>query len=266
MAARFWTHPFEVRFNYSIFWFFFDIWRGAIVEQNQHFLPTTCIGKKTKRTVVHITLLSFSWFLQILGQQLFQPTGRAVPLAWASKRIKSSNTEPPSRSPGCNGMMYRKNKNPPLKQGYGVVSDPFENAPFFDSCRLDLWEFPRFWTSGLKPVSSFFTLFAWRGNIIPIFAGICIGLWRQDYCSFFRRFFAPKRMFDKKDTGSFICTRCVASSMFVCARITQLRSIQDVCASSKNVNIPTPPHDWPQPQHGFRKKHKTRGVANGAVG
>ena len=70
------------------------------------------------------------------------------------------------------------------QKGYGVVNDPFENAPFFHSCRLHMWEFPYIRASGLKPPSSFFTVFARRGNINPFFAGICSVF-------FFKRFFGP---------------------------------------------------------------------------
>ena len=71
------------------------------------------------------------------------------------------------------------------------------------------------------------------------------------------------RMFDKKDRGMFMCIRCVTSTC-LCTQDKHSSVASKMCASSKNVNIPTPPH--PTPCHGFTKNHKTRGVANGAVG
>ena len=56
------------------------------------------------------------------------------------------------------------------------LTTPSKTHLFLHRCRLDLWEFPRFWTSGLKPHYSFFTLFARRGNINQFFAGICMVL------------------------------------------------------------------------------------------
>ena len=116
------------------------------------------------------------------------------------------------------------------------LTTPSKTHLFLHSCRLDLWEFPRFWISGLKPLYSFFTLFATRGNINQFFAGICMVLWSHVFCFFFRGVFATKRPAESTgwhrccvSTSMFICTRCVASNMFVCTRITQLRSIQDVC-------------------------------------
>ena len=69
---------------------------------------------------------------------------------------------------------------------------------FFLSSRLDTWELPRIWTSGLKPLFSFFTLFARRGNINPFFDGICVVSWRPVLFCFFRRFFALKRQAESK--------------------------------------------------------------------
>ena len=71
------------------------------------------------------------------------------------------------------------------------------------------------------------------------------------------------RMFDKKERGMFMCIRCVTSTC-LCTQDKHSSVASKMCASSKNVNIPTPPH--PTPCHGFTKNHKTRGVANGAVG
>ena len=72
-------------------------------------------------------------------------------------------------------------------------------------------------------------------------------------------------MIDKKDTGM-LFAQDACHQACLCAQEKHSCVASRMCASSKNVNIPTPPHDWPQTQQGFRKKHKTRGVANGAVG
>ena len=41
------------------------------------------------------------------------------------------------------------------KHATASLTIPSKMYLFLDSCRLDLWEFPRFWTSGLKPLSVF---------------------------------------------------------------------------------------------------------------
>ena len=68
------------------------------------------------------------------------------------------------------------------KQATASLTIPSKTYLFLHSCRLDLWEFPRFWTSGLKPhkttICSFRTIFmAWQHK--SIFTGICTVLWSQ---------------------------------------------------------------------------------------
>ena len=51
------------------------------------------------------------------------------------------------------------------------------------------------------------------------------------------------RMFDKKDRGMFMCIRCVTSTC-LCTQEKHSSVASKMCASSKNVNILTPSHDW----------------------
>ena len=51
------------------------------------------------------------------------------------------------------------------------------------------------------------------------------------------------RMFDKKDRGMFMCIRCVTSTC-LCTQEKHSSVASLMCASSKNVNILTPSHDW----------------------
>ena len=134
------------------------------------------------------------------------------------------------------------------KQGYGVVSDPFENAFFFLSSRLDTWELPCIWTSGLKPLFSFFTLFARRGNINPFFDGICVVSWRP-VLFFFRRFFALQRQAESKGWH----LHCVSTWSFSRApklvyRFACLSNLLFWFELSQRM-LTSPPH--PTPWHGI---------------
>ena len=109
------------------------------------------------------------------------------------------------------------------KQGYGVANDPFQSAPFFHSGRLDLWELSRFWTSGMKHLHSFFTLFATRGNINDFFTGICMVSWRLFFSG---GFFALKR--PAESTGWHRC--CVSTWSF-----SRAAKLAYICACLSNL-------------------------------
>ena len=85
-------------------------------------------------------------------------------------------------------------KRPPKNKATASLTTPSKTHLFLHSCRLDLWKFPRFWTSGLKPLYSFFTLFARRGNINQFFVGICMVLWSQFFFQEVFRAKAPSRV------------------------------------------------------------------------
>ena len=53
-----------------------------------------------------------------------------------------------------------------------LLTTPSKTHFFIQSCRLYSWELPCIWASGLKPPSSFFMVFARRGNINPFSDGI----------------------------------------------------------------------------------------------
>ena len=123
-----------------------------------------------------------------------------------------------------------------LKKGYGVINDPFENAPFF--AQLSTWFVGISTLLDFRPETALFifhTIYK-AGQHKSIFCWYLHGFVKPRFLFFFRGFFATKRPAESTgwhrccvSTSMFICTRCVASSMFVCARITQLRSIQDAC-------------------------------------
>ena len=87
-------------------------------------------------------------------------------------------------------VLWQENKN----KATASLTTPSKTHLFLHSCRLDLWELPRFWTSGLKPLYSFFRLFARRGNINQFFAGICMVLWSHFFFQEVFRAKAPSRV------------------------------------------------------------------------
>ena len=141
---------------------------------------------------------------------MFAKPKRHVFMMAKDKQILTAEASRFNNRSGC----WYQNGNPgTLKQGYGVVNDPFENAPSRNT------------PTRVVGISMFLDFRP--ETTIFIFHTICMAgqhksnfYWylhcfvKPRFLFFFRRFFAPKRMFDKKDTGMFICTRCVASSMY----------------------------------------------------
>ena len=178
---------------------------------------------------------------------------------WGFSIISVPNTSPPIPP-------FRGTRN----KATASLTTPSKTHLFLHSCRLDLWEFPRFWTSGLKPLSSFFTQFAWRGNINPIFAGICIVLWSQDLCYFSRGSSRQSACLTRK-TQACLFAQDAWHQACLCAQEKHSCVASRMCASSKDVNIPTPPHDWRSIKHVWQERHrhvylhKMRGIKHACV-
>ena len=146
-------------------------------------------------------------------------------------------TQSKNQQPTCNYAIITL-----ASQGYGVVSDPFENAPFFHGRRLDLWEFPHIWASGLKPPSSFSICKAGQHK------STCLMLYLQFFSCFFSRSFSGQ------------CTQ--PSPQFhstVAAPHEALHMVQDLLTDSPVSQIPCSDPSWdkgfqqfPQPITSFR--------------
>ena len=114
------------------------------------------------------------------------------------------------QKPTCNYVIIKL-----TSQGYGVVSDPFENAPFFHGRRLHLWEFPHIWASGLKPPSSFSICQAGQHK------STFLMLYLQFFVFFFKKFFGP--VHPTESTVSLHCFRLHMKLFTRCKTCLQIR-------------------------------------------